>query len=176
MKKTFLFILLLISSTQAIFSNSLNNNFETYGDITQILIPASAFFWTIYKKDSDGTLQFSKSIALAQGTTLLLKNSIKEKRPNGDRQSFPSGHTMLAFAGASFLDLRYDTKYKYLFYSAATLTGLSRITSKKHWTHDVIFGAGIGIFSVKIFIQKENTKITYIPLISPNLIAITTKF
>jgi membrane-associated phospholipid phosphatase len=60
--------------------------------------------------------------------------------------SFPSGHTTVAFAAATVYALEYKDRpwVPVLAYSAATLIGVSRITENKHWTTDVVIGAGLG--------------------------------
>lgn len=60
--------------------------------------------------------------------------------------SFPSGHTILAFAAATVYAMEYKDRplIPILSYSAATLIGLSRITENKHWASDVLIGAGLG--------------------------------
>src|SRR5690606_29011205 len=67
--------------------------------------------------------------------------------------SFPSGHTATAFAGAEFLLQEYKDKsiwYGISGYVVATGTGLMRIYNNRHWLTDVAAGAGIGILSTKI--------------------------
>lgn len=72
--------------------------------------------------------------------------------------SFPSGHTTAAFAVAASISTVYDSSLvKVLAYSAATLTGLSRIHDNKHWMSDVFMGAIIGTVS-GIFITKRHMK------------------
>jgi hypothetical protein len=62
-----------------------------------------------------------------------------------DHHSFPSGHTMAAFALSTVFAERIGTTWSRLgFYSLATLTGISRIKNDKHWASDVVLGAAIG--------------------------------
>nr|MBC7612791.1 phosphatase PAP2 family protein [Pseudopedobacter sp.] len=65
------------------------------------------------------------------------------------QNSFPSGHTITAFAVAFTLILLLKKKnyYKYLFFITAFLVGFSRIYLAEHFPIDVIAGAFIGIFS-----------------------------
>ena len=60
--------------------------------------------------------------------------------------SFPSGHTMNAFAIATVYAMEYKNKpwVPAIAYSAASLVGLSRIVQNKHWTTDVLVGATLG--------------------------------
>jgi len=172
----YIFIILLFIP-QITFSWNFNNAFESYGDTAQIIMPLSALYISISEKDYKGSLQFSESFAFAQGSTLLLKNIIKEKRPDGGKQSFPSGHTMSAFTSAAFIDQRYNKTYKYWYYGAAVLVGISRITSRRHYTHDVVAGALIGIYSNKIFTQKINkTNLSITPYMDKNFYALTINY
>ncbi len=73
---------------------------------------------------------------------------------DGARQSFPSGHTTAAFAFASAMhhELRHTQSARARWvvpalYTAAALTGLSRMHADKHWASDVVMGAGVGMVS-----------------------------
>jgi hypothetical protein len=60
--------------------------------------------------------------------------------------SFPSGHSMEAWALATVLAREYPDKplVKYGMYSFATAVSLSRITSQRHYASDVLVGSSIG--------------------------------
>jgi membrane-associated phospholipid phosphatase len=79
------------------------------------------------------------------------KNSTKEERPDhSDNLSFPSGHTATAFTNAALL--YYEYKDSNVWYASsgflfATATGILRIANNKHYTSDVLAGAGIGLAS-----------------------------
>ena len=70
----------------------------------------------------------------------------------GDRyRSFPSGHTITAFAFAStvtretqFWSPHVGFYVGTVFYGGAALVGLSRIYNNQHWASDVVAGAAIG--------------------------------
>lgn len=78
---------------------------------------------------------------------------VHRDRPDGSASnSFPSGHTATAFAGAEVLRLEYRQSSPLpaiLGYTAATLTGALRIYNNRHWLSDVLAGAGIGILSAQ---------------------------
>lgn len=80
-----------------------------------------------------------------------VKNSVKANRPDGsDRLSFPSGHTAIAFTHATLLYQEYkDANFWYASsgFVFATATGILRVANNKHYTSDVLTGAGIGIAS-----------------------------
>ncbi|MCF0212336.1 MAG: phosphatase PAP2 family protein [Bacteroidales bacterium] len=97
-------------------------------------------------------------------------------RPDGSaHNSFPSGHTATAFCGAELMRIEYHKVSPWIgvgAYSLATLTGLMRIYNNRHWTADVLAGAGVGILSAQIanyingliFRPKRDTPSSYSPL------------
>lgn len=112
----------------------------------------------------DRTIILATSYLLMSSTVLSLKSITKVERPDGSAfNSFPSGHTATAFAGAEFLWQEYkdvSVWYGISGYIVAAGTGAFRIYNDKHWLTDVVAGAGIGILSTKVaywlhpFIQK----------------------
>ena len=95
------------------------------------------------------TINIAISNAIMGGIVQTMKHTFKEERPDGtDEFSFPSGHTATAFTNASLLF--YEYKDANIWYASsgflfATATGFLRIANNKHYTSDVLAGAGIGI-------------------------------
>ena len=118
---------------------------EAAGDVLSVALPATALASTLWHDDPAGRSEFLKVLAATELVTFGLKYALDAPRPNGGRQSFPSGHTAAAFAGAAFLHRRYGLRYGAPAYALATLVGASRVTSRNHWIQDVIAGAAIGI-------------------------------
>lgn len=89
---------------------------------------------------------------LAMGImTNAIKYSVKEMRPDGSsRNSYPSGHTATAFMGAELVRSEYGTGYGIAAYTIACGVAFMRIYNGRHWTTDVLAGAGIGILSARI--------------------------
>ncbi len=80
-----------------------------------------------------------------------LKYAISEKRPNGeDNHSFPSGHTATVFTGAELTRIEYGNAIGAAAYGVATAVGVLRVMNDRHYIHDVLAGAGIGILSAKV--------------------------
>ena len=77
----------------------------------------------------------------------------------GDTQSFPSGHTVVAFATSTVLAEQIDTWWaRVVLYGFASLTGYARLYNDKHWLSDVIFGAALGFGSGMFVINRERER------------------
>lgn len=84
--------------------------------------------------------------ALVGGTSLLLKNVIYSPRPDGsNNNSFPSGHSALAFMGAELVRMEYGWLWGLGAYTFATAAALMRCYYDRHWLSDLLLGAGLGI-------------------------------
>src|SRR5438477_8604968 len=128
-----------------------NDRILLAGDIFQYLLPATSAGLTLGYTDGEGALQFGESAALTLGVTYGLKYSIDEKRPNGGRHSFPSGHSSISFSSAEFMRKRYGWEYGIPACAAATFVAYSRVEAREHYAHDVVAGAAIGIMSSYLF-------------------------
>jgi membrane-associated phospholipid phosphatase len=128
---------------------------ETAGSVLAVALPAGAAAGALIAKDHQGLGQ----LALAYGSTMavvyILKPLVDRTRPNGGSQSFPSGHTASAFAGAAFVQMRYGWKLGLPCYAAAAFVGYSRVESKNHYTSDVVAGGALGIGANLIFTRPR---------------------
>jgi membrane-associated phospholipid phosphatase len=91
----------------------------------------------------------------------LMKVSIGRHRPSeaddqytfdpfGGYNSFPSGHTLTAFAVSTTLADAIDNPWADVgLYSLAVGTGVSRVIGNHHWVSDVVGGALVGITTAK---------------------------
>ncbi len=120
----------------------------------------------------DVGLHTTEALVLATGITSVLKGVLGRSRPyvthdslpndfhfgkgfsGEDNASFPSTHTAVAFAAASSLTSELAREWPGhtwfvapVTYGTATLVGLARMYTDKHWASDVAFGAGFGVFS-----------------------------
>jgi len=104
-------------------------------------------------KLKDRSIILATSYMIMAGTVFSLKSITHIQRPDGSNDnSFPSGHTATAFAGAEFLWQEYrdvSIWYGITGYVVAAGTGFFRMYNDKHWFTDVVAGAGIGILSTK---------------------------
>ena len=97
------------------------------------------------------TINIIVANAIGASVFTTLKYTVKEERPDqSDDLSFPSGHTSIAFTNAALL--YYEYKDSNVWYASsgflfATATGILRIANNRHYTSDVLTGAGIGLAS-----------------------------
>lgn len=101
----------------------------------------------------DKTVIAATTAVFTLGSSFVLKETIGRERPSKENTlSFPSQHAAVAFAGAELLRQEYghhSVWYGVAGYGVAACTGFLRIYNNKHWTSDVLVGAGIGILSTK---------------------------
>lgn len=145
-------IALVLALIAPVHGAAASSSTEDAGSIVRTLIPAVAYGTTFYLHDSEGRSQFYKSFFTNLAATYALKATVSKTRPNGaDDESFPSGHTSVAFQGASFIHKRYGLKYAVPAYVGAVFVAWSRVESDNHYTVDVLAGAAVGIASSLIF-------------------------
>lgn len=117
------------------------------------------------------SVKLAQATILASSITLVTKTVVGRARPyeqesqyyfkpftiDNDYNSFPSGHTTLAFAYSAVMANEVDNVFwKIGWYSLAGLVGYARIYHNQHWFSDVLMGAAIGYFSGE-FVCSYNT-------------------
>lgn len=145
-----------INSTTPYIQNLLLQNTTVFGD-GALLLPLVLLFF-------NRNIQVQWTVLFAGISCAILSNLLKDyfelSRPAGvlaadlfnivgpayKAGSFPSGHTLTAFAMASIC-FCYIKSYplKYLFLFIAMLAGLSRILIGVHWPIDILAGGALGI-------------------------------
>ncbi|SDZ86725.1 Membrane-associated phospholipid phosphatase [Flavobacterium gillisiae] len=130
--------------------NSKIDNFTPLVPVAQIYAGRYIGFQpknTVLHQTVDIVIANSLTLAVVQIT----KNLVKEERPDASNNlSFPSGHTAIAFTNAALLFQEYkDSNFWYASsgFIFATTTGILRIANNKHYSSDVLAGAGIGLLS-----------------------------
>ena len=167
MTKRLMGILLLLALAMPAFSFSYNKDLDIAGDITSALSLATPVVLFIDAPSSDYLTiasSWGATMLTSYGTRTLLKYTIDRPRPyvgqpsrptdtSEDHDSFPSGHTLMSFASASYLQtmgaLFYpDSKtVKITAIAAWTLAGSTavlRVVGGSHHLTDVLAGAAIG--------------------------------
>lgn len=159
---------MLISQPSAPLELKSKQTIQEIGDYAQHAPALASLIVIIAKKDKKGFWQFAKSYGTTLGLTYALKYAIDKPRPNGatDGHAFPSGHTSVAFSGASFLQRRYGWEYGIPAYLVAGFVGYSRIegSGKRHDGWDVLGGIIVGVGSTYLFTtpyQKNHYELSF---------------
>lgn len=109
-----------------------------------------------------GSLRVAASLVLAGATTTGGKLTVGRLRPSSERDaddfkpfsghdSFPSGHTTMAFALAASLSNEIRRPWATVgLFTVATGTGWSRLNDNQHWLSDVVAGAVVGVTSAEL--------------------------
>jgi membrane-associated phospholipid phosphatase len=123
------------------------------GSVLRALIPLAAGGLAYSKDDGEGLWQLMQSELVTVLATEGLKRTVDSTRPNGEKESFPSGHASVSFAAAQFLQQRYGAAYGVPAYLASSFVAYSRVHGDQHYWKDVIAGAAIGIASSYYFTE-----------------------
>ena len=153
--------LALVACSALGFGGAARADSEQAGDVLRFAIPAAAYGLTFAHHDPEARPQFYKSLAMAVGSTGVLKQTVHKARPDvsGD-DAFPSGHASSAFQGAAFIQRRYGIKQAWPAYVLATYTGWTRVDADKHDTTDVLAGAALGIASSFVFAKRRDVNVS----------------
>jgi len=130
-----------------------NQNLSNIGVYT--LIGASALTGVLFPGDGrnswDQGWTVAESFLASYATTSVLKASVSRLRPEHGTHSFPSGHSSMAFTGATLMDLNSGPFLGIPAYGLAAFTAFERVESGRHFPSDVLAGAAIGTLSAGIF-------------------------
>lgn len=200
---TFLFFHLDESITNSVAgesTQSLNDNFwdiptnygvVAYANIMSLTTYSVGLFAGEDEVRKVGRMMF-QSISYSGITVMALRILFGRERPysgigaweftgisfDNEVQSFPSGHTTVAFAFSTILAEYFDSNFsRIFFYGMASLTGFSRIYNNQHWFSDVFVGAILGISSGFFVLNEEkkrmnNTESKFSFVINQNRIGI----
>ncbi len=146
-----------------------NENISLVSDVTSALAMLSPSAFLLAAPSSDWVevgLTYAPTLLASYSVRTLLKNAIARPRPYqlpghidsrpdplDDNQSFPSGHTLMAFSSAAFTQTVFSLNYPNSPYKTsvtattwilAATTAVLRVASGSHFVTDVLAGAAIG--------------------------------
>lgn len=157
----------IIDYTQRDLSNDRPlGSFSKFGDLAGQLVPNAIYVLgqsiAAYTGDPKGynrAMGMIKASAYATTITTGLKYAIREPRPGNtsERNSFPSGHSTTAFAFSGYVLEEHGLAWGVPALAISTFVGISRINDNRHYLHDVLAGATIGM-AYGIGISKVDKK------------------
>jgi membrane-associated phospholipid phosphatase len=151
-------VILLVASTPATTTraSAQQRTIESGGDILMKALPVVTLGSTLAVPDRTGAGQFLLGFAINAATTGGLKLAVHKPRPDGSNaNSFPSGHTSIAFQSASFIHFRHGLAVAVPAYAVASLVGFSRVQARKHFVDDVVVGLAIGVLSSRVVTDRR---------------------
>lgn len=154
------------------FRNWRNRNFEDFhtsmDDYLQFAPVVFAYGLGVLPGAKSKSDFVNKSVLLAKSELLMvatvypLKYMVADKRPDSDsKTSWPSGHTTQAFVAATFLHHEYKHISPWISVAAFTCAGsvaAMRVLNDRHWSADVMAGAGIGILVTHVAYMTHQYK------------------
>ena len=105
---------------------------------------------------------------MAEGLTMIFKESARRSRPEGTGFSFPSGHTTVTFASATVLQRHFGWKIGLPAYAVASYVAASRVEMQRHYLSDVAFGAALGIVAGRTVPIGHGRALMLTPMASPS--------
>jgi membrane-associated phospholipid phosphatase len=153
-----LFLALPMGAQEAV--NTVPQARSTYVDDALQFVPVAA----VYGLDLCGvkarhgvgrqTVTLLMGEVISEAVTQGLKTVVDERRPDKtDLDAFPSGHAARAFLGAEALYQEFKEVSPWIGvagYAVAATTGYLRVRHDRHYTHDVVAGAVVGVASCKL--------------------------
>lgn len=144
--------------------------FSVLGDYSGQLIPNALYVIGMggYGLISNDDLALSRTGIMVRATlsasvvSTALKVTLREPRPYDSKikTSFPSGHSTTAFAFASVVGAEHNAWAGASAYALATLVAISRMNDNRHYLHDVVGGATIGLSYGLSIAKRAKAKIS----------------
>jgi len=173
-------------------SHTIFNSNTKYGDELAIgYVAAPIVFGGFQAFGGDARLLETsvESITFTMLATYGLKSIVNRERPDGSSEdSFPSGHTSAAFAGATLIERELSRQYddpwwSNLVYLPATYVGISRLEGERHYLADILFGAALGIAITDITWNahfggdgRRESVARFAPVVGPGVVGVGVEF
>lgn len=159
-------IMILFNGKTFAASYAADQDVSDNGDDITVALFLAAYASTAIAQDWEGTKQFTYSAGTTTIITSLLKKNMGNNRPlSYNYDSFPSGHSALAFSSAAFIDTRYGHSVGIPAYLFASYVGYSRVVTDEHYISDVLAGISIGLFSNWYWVSPRKSKAMLLPTV-----------
>ncbi|QFU22813.1 phosphatase PAP2 family protein [Shewanella eurypsychrophilus] len=171
-----LFSTMVIAKSEILQTNT--GTISEIGDWMQIIIPTGAMVGSLAIGDTEGAWQLTKGLGTSATITHGLKFVYRKMRPDGTKpNSFPSGHTSAAFAGAAYLHHRYGDAWAVPAYGAAVFVGFSRVHANRHFIDDVMAGGAISVLTSLYFTEPyHQSDLMLVPSITEDGFAVNASY
>lgn len=153
---------------EGVWGNYLDITNEIGGPI--VILPLVGIFEiSMFTRDTrfqDAAFTSLQSWVVAGFFSSIYKRVIGRYRPESGRTptdydsfsshtSFPSGHTVAAFAVMTPWVLYYPHPATYALFALSAGTAIARIAQNKHWPSDVVAGAALGFFTARWLTKRH---------------------
>lgn len=132
-----------------IYSNDLADTFGALGNPALHFGVAGLWYLVGQQRQDERTYEVGKTLfsALAiNGVTVMLGQAASgDHAPNGERGTFPSGHTSSTFTFASVMHEAYGPWVGAPLYAVGVAVAAERIDDREHYLSDVVMGAVMGL-------------------------------
>ena len=129
------------------FNRVFNGSITEYGTIAAPAVLMTAGLLRSDPKMTATAISAGEALGDAELLAVVMKEVSRRPGPlPGSGPSFPSGHTVSAFAVATVVAHRYGNHrwVPWVAYGLAGAVGVSRVTSSAHYVSDVFMGAALG--------------------------------
>lgn len=160
-----------VNAFDRFFMNQYSSSLDRAGDAGLVMCMLTPAFLLACDKDEwlTAAVMYAETLLIANGIKELTKLAVRRDRPfmyyesstypeddikDGDfANSFPSGHSTISFAAATFTSYTFsryfpDSPYRHAVtgtsYALAALTAFLRVKSGNHFVTDVMTGAALG--------------------------------
>ncbi len=145
-----------VKETRDFYLSDFGTTFDSYLQFVPAVTMLGMKLGGVKGRSTWGEMIVADAISIATVASLVngIKYSVKRERPDNSRKtSFPSGHTANAFLIATMFYKEYGMLSPWVgigSYASASTVAVMRMLNNRHWMSDVLFGAGIGIFSAEL--------------------------
>ncbi|MBR1785360.1 MAG: phosphatase PAP2 family protein [Bacteroidales bacterium] len=129
-------------------------SFDNELQLLPLALPPALKLCGLESRHSLARIALLETASFLLGSTFVqaAKYGLHVHRPEGvGVNSFPSGHTFIAFTGAEVLRREFGQSHPWLAaagYAVAAMVGAMRVYNNRHWLGDVMAGAGVALICV----------------------------